>query len=233
MELAADYVADLYRGNAGWAKNKMHNLRRVEARKVTKKVSTAYTAGMIECAMTLYLMNAFVSDAAVDWLIQRKKALGYAVASADDLANQVEDWFLQADGDDMEMLMNPLSPQQEKRYQNLSGWYLKWRLSNWVRNSNQDKGVEPDTEQCMREMDTEYLMLEAPLILRSNLGVGKNRVFAHRWRKSFDVSLGSVPTRPDMTEATTRNKVCLFWVFLDAFFMKMGCVLKGSGSRRK
>ena len=73
MELAADALVDLYRENASWAKGKIKNLKRAEARKVKKKTNGACTVGMIECALTLYMMNTFVPDAAVDWLIQRKK----------------------------------------------------------------------------------------------------------------------------------------------------------------
>ena len=194
MEFAAGDLREELQDEIANAQRQRKNLIRQASRAQRKRSSNAVTPGMIRSALTLYCFNNYVPDAAVDWLVQRRKSLNYGPATHESLLEAVENWFVSAYQEDIDNLMNPQTDSDEKRYSSLLLWYYKWTLKTWVFKKNATGGNAPNTEETMRELDIMHLMYEAPYYQRNDLSEIRNRTFAWHWRKHFEVVMLRRPT---------------------------------------
>jgi hypothetical protein len=114
---------------------------------------------------------------------------------ADGRAALVEALFLAVDLDELESWMTPESPENRMRMQEL--WILdaEWRTARWVFDTNSVHGVAPSSSKVVDVYREKRLLAPPEFQPRAFArSLGARRLWAMRWRRRWDASVGVLKT---------------------------------------
>ena len=107
----------------------------------------------------------------------------------------VDDLFLAADLDEVETWLDPASPENQKFLRELWILYAEWRTAKWVHHTNSVHGVAPSSAQVFAVYIDWRRKAPAELHPRSfGRTLGARRLWAMRWRRRWNGSVGHLKT---------------------------------------
>ena len=143
--------------------------------------------------------------------------------SCDDIAEEdarkmVEDLFLEAGVDELAGLSAPLCPTDSSAMRAAAKLSEEWKLVDWARRQNADKGVAPCTDHVLQRLaDNRLAAGHAFPQERGTVADGAARMWATRFRRRWGGRFGSIAAKEDVSVDEMMSKARVDQTFIRLF----------------
>ena len=176
-------------------------------------------------AVSLYVRNGHVSTVSILFLREKQESRrvdGFDVVTDDALKDLVESWHLAFSDVQLGTIDAPPTPYYKALQTRVKTFVDEYHLRRWVLHQNINKGLAPSTGNMNMRYDAIHrgadYQLEDPAN-RGDMTKSRNRVWSHRYRTKWELTLGKIPSRDAMDTAVLTEKVILFCGCHTIFFL--------------